>query len=332
MKKVFILLLIKVLATSLWSQERSITDLEEDFYNRFIITELSQDVVCKLTVPTDEDYIAVVKKDYVEIVKKANKRGMEESRYCQGFTYKKTYSCSVEVDNDPSMKKILKEGIDLYTVVIFDNEDGAWALASYVQINGRWKYFCTPSIARFFEGKDNPEKEDFLLSLKAAEKGNEVSQFAVGRHYLFGDGVEQNTEKAIYWFKKVIAQNGEMLNYGMLGLGDAYNENEDYQNAFLWYSKSADYNNAIAQCQLGNLYMSGEGVEQNYSIGKKWIEKSANQGWAQAEYYLGVIFENGFGVPVNEKEAIKWYIKAAEQDHSLAKEALKKFKKDRFFE
>jgi TPR repeat protein len=329
MKKVIILLFSTILVTNLWSQKRSIADLEKDFHNRFITTELSNDVRYKLTVPTDEDYIAVVKKDYVEIVKKANKRGMEESRYCQGDTYKETYSCFVEVDNDPSMKKVLKEGIDLYIVWIIDDEEGAWGLASYVLINGRWKYFCTPSIARFFEGKDNPEKEDFLSAFQAAEKGNEIAQFSVGRHYLHGDGVEQNTEKAIYWFKKVIAQNGEMLDYAMLALGDAYNENEDYQNAFLWYSKYADKNNEIAQYNLGDLYMLGKGVEQNYSIGKKWIEKSANQGFAMAEYGLGYIFEHGLGVPVNEKEAIKWYIKAAEQDYSSAKEALKKFKEKR---
>lgn len=325
MKKIIILLLSAVITTNLWSQKQSIADLEKDFHNRFIATEMSQEVFCKLTTPTNEDYSHVVKEKYIEIVKRANKRGMEETGYCQeGNTYKKTYSCSVEIDNDPSMKKVLKEGVNFYTVVIFDDEDGAWGLASYVLINGRWRYFCTPSIARFFEGKDEPERDDFLSALKAAEKGHEISQFAVGRHYLHGDGVTQNTEKAKYWFKKVIEQNGEMLDYAMLALGDAYKESKDYQNAFLWYSKSAVLNNMIAQCQLGSLYMSGQGVEQNYFDGKKWIEKSANQGWAQAEYYLGFIFENGLGLPVNKKEAIKWYIKAAEQNYLSAKEALKK--------
>ena len=75
----------------------------------------------------------------------------------------------------------------------------------------------------------------------------------------------------------------------------------------------AKIGNAAAQNNLGNMYATGEGVEQNYETAKGWYEKSAKQGYAAAQNNLGIMYANGEGVEQNYETAKGWYEKAAEQ-------------------
>ena len=149
MKQIIVFIITVCASISVWGQKQTIADLEKDFYNRFIASA-SNEVICKSTIPTDEDYLAVLKQDWIEVVKTANEQGITMSGYCN-TAYKKTYSCSIEIDESPIIKQIFRDGAQLYTVVIFDDEDGVWGLASYAIINGKWKYFCMPFITNLFE-------------------------------------------------------------------------------------------------------------------------------------------------------------------------------------
>jgi TPR repeat protein len=55
-----------------------------------------------------------------------------------------------------------------------------------------------------------------------------------------------------------------------------------------WYEKAALQRNAWAQAQLGQLYASGRGVPQDYTMARAWYEKAAAQGnaWAKAQLAL----------------------------------------------
>ncbi len=52
------------------------------------------------------------------------------------------------------------------------------------------------------------------------------------------------------------------------------------------------------------------------------MRKSAEQGNAQAQCNLGYMYESGDGVIKDKEEAIKWYKKSAEQGNKDAKKAL----------
>ena len=71
----------------------------------------------------------------------------------------------------------------------------------------------------------------------------------------------------------------------------------------------AKIGNAAAQNNLGNMYATGEGVEQNYETAKGWYEKSAKQGYAAAQNNLGIMYANGEGVEQNYETAKGWYEK-----------------------
>ena len=68
-----------------------------------------------------------------------------------------------------------------------------------------------------------------------------------------------------------------------------------------------------AQVNLGNLYMRGLGVAQDYGLAAVWYEKAARQGHVTAQEKLGIMFYWGLGRPPNHAEAAQLFLKAAEQ-------------------
>ena len=90
---------------------------------------------------------------------------------------------------------------------------------------------------------------------------------------------------------------------------DAY-KTKDYSKAMKWYLKAAGKGNAHAQCQIGNMYNSAQGVTADYSTALKWFLKSANQGNTEAQRHIGDLYLAGRGVTHNYSTALQWYNKA----------------------
>jgi hypothetical protein len=88
---------------------------------------------------------------------------------------------------------------------------------------------------------------------------------------------------------------------------------QDYKEAIKWFTKAAEQGVAGAQFNLGLMYAEGQGVPQDYKEANKWCTKAAEQGVAEAQFNLGLMYDKGQGVPQDYKEAAKWYTKAAEQ-------------------
>lgn len=82
--------------------------------------------------------------------------------------------------------------------------------------------------------------------------------------------------------------------------------------------QAAAAGNAIAQTNLGIMYVKGQGAPQDYAEAVKWFGKAANLGDADGQYNLGVMYERGLGVSRNYAEAVNLYRKAAEQGSSIA--------------
>ena len=101
--------------------------------------------------------------------------------------------------------------------------------------------------------------------------------------YKKGEGVEQDLEKAIYWFELAANQNV-------------------YDAAF----------------ELGYLYYYDRGKFFSYLKAKDWFLKAAKNGNAVAQYRLGIIFYSGYGTPVNNAKAIYWLKKSADQGNNPA--------------
>src|ERR1051325_5201029 len=69
--------------------------------------------------------------------------------------------------------------------------------------------------------------------------------------------------------------------------------------------------NAMAQYQLGRLYLSGTGVSSNSAEAATYLRLAAEQGLVDAEVLLGYLYENGTGVPRDYRRAVDYYASAA---------------------
>ncbi|MEE8351767.1 MAG: tetratricopeptide repeat protein [Rhodospirillales bacterium] len=82
-------------------------------------------------------------------------------------------------------------------------------------------------------------------------------------------------------------------------------------------------NNAEAQVFLGDSYMKGVGVYQNYSMAWNWYIPAAEKGHAGAQYKLGVMYREGKGAPVYPDKSMHWLQSAARQGYGPALSKLK---------
>jgi len=94
------------------------------------------------------------------------------------------------------------------------------------------------------------------------------------------------------------------------------------KNAEILYQESAAQGDAVAQYNLGIMYMNGHGVSQDYARAVEWFTKAADLGNAIAQYTLGMIYVKGYGVTKNDRLAAKLIRKAAKQGHKPAQEML----------
>ncbi len=82
--------------------------------------------------------------------------------------------------------------------------------------------------------------------------------------------------------------------------------------------------NAEAQLLLGDLFMEGRGIYQNYSMAGNWYKKAAQAGNAESQFKLAGLYQKGLGVPLYIGRSRELLISAAQQGHAQAIESLKK--------
>ena len=147
----------------------------------------------------------------------------------------------------------------------------------------------------------------------AAEQGNVQLQNTLGVMYATGQGVPQDYQEAMKWYRKA-AERGNVQAQNNLGVLYAKGQGvpQDYAEAANWYRKAAEQGNAYAQLNIGLMYANGQGVPQDYEEAVKWYRKAAEQGNADAQANLGNRYYTGQGAPQDYQEAMKWYRKAAE--------------------
>jgi hypothetical protein len=59
----------------------------------------------------------------------------------------------------------------------------------------------------------------------------------------------------------------------------------------------------LTQLNLGDMYLNGQGVAQDYAEAVKWVRKSADQGYSVAQARLGYMYLNGKGITQDNSHA-----------------------------
>lgn len=93
---------------------------------------------------------------------------------------------------------------------------------------------------------------------------------------------------------------------------------QDYKKAVEYYQKGAKLGNADCFDNIGMCYFWGHGVETDMQKSAFYTEKAAKAGIDRAMYDTGLNYERGYGVAQNIDKALYWLEKAAEVDYPTA--------------
>ncbi|HEY8160901.1 MAG TPA: tetratricopeptide repeat protein [Methylocystis sp.] len=144
----------------------------------------------------------------------------------------------------------------------------------------------------------------------AAEGGEPLAQWKLGRMYAEGDGVVRDDAKAYNYFSKIVEHFAEeepdprersmaanaFVAIGLYlrdGLSSAKIE-PDLDRAFELFRYAATYfRNADAQYYLACMYLDGVGVKKDMRRGVNWLELAARKGHPQAQALLGQMMFSG---------------------------------------
>ena len=97
------------------------------------------------------------------------------------------------------------------------------------------------------------------------------------------------------------------------------------KTAAVWFQKAAGQGMAPAQYALGQMYLNGEGVEQNVAKAVEWYTHAATQGLLEAQGDLGFLYATREDkVPQDFLIAYKWLSLAAQKGDRIAKKDLEK--------
>lgn len=152
------------------------------------------------------------------------------------------------------------------------------------------------------------------LYMSAAQKGNRDARAKISRLLTkdrFDVGKEITDD-----FKKLLESNNPQLcyDYGDLLIKIAWN-NEDREEAFKWFQKSADGGNTNAMYQISLMYRDGNGPKTDISKHLEWLKKAAEGGHTQSQLTLGNMYRDGIKVDSCKHEAFHWYKMAAENNN-----------------
>ena len=175
-----------------------------------------------------------------------------------------------------------------------------------------------------------PPAEVGTMALReAASLGDPNAQFVIATRYLNGEKVQQDYEKAAYWYGKAAAQGSAPAQYRLAtmyerGRGVA----KDLKAALGWYERSASAGNIKSMHNAAVIASNGSAGQPDYKRAFKWFSLAASHGLKDSQFNLAVLLERGLGTEANKADAWFWYSVAAQQNDDDAKARAQKLAKD----
>lgn len=154
---------------------------------------------------------------------------------------------------------------------------------------------------------------------RAAAQGLPEAQLHLGLLYHRGQGLPQNSAKALQQFEQAGAQGlaeAQFMAGSMYYQGDGMPR--DFERALRWFSQAAEQGHGQAQLYLGRIYSQGEGLAADLVAGRKWLLAAAKQRVSEAQYRLGMMYAKEGDVGADDVQAYVWLSLAAAGGNSAA--------------
>ena len=189
------------------------------------------------------------------------------------------------------------------------------AMMLYHRANALGYPLAANNIGTLYDDMGEPEKsvEWFEQGIRQDDKRATIN---LGRFYLLGIGVGQDTFKGIQMLEKY--DDDGLASYLLAQVYDGvigYDVPINYPKALEYYllaeKNKQDLPNKDLMTlynNLGTLYNAHEDIPTNYVEAQKYLTKAAEMGLPHAMYGLA----NLHGFKGDKKQAFKWYLKAAE--------------------
>ena len=145
----------------------------------------------------------------------------------------------------------------------------------------------------------------------AAENGHSEAQLYLANCYRFGHGVNEDLQKARYWYEKSAAQGNKSARDVLDSLNKQYPQKKTYTQQEL-----------EAMYWEGKKYYFGQDVPMNNAKAVELFTVAAENGHSEAQRLLGNCYIYGHGVSRDLQKARYWYQQAANQGNRYAREAL----------
>lgn len=162
---------------------------------------------------------------------------------------------------------------------------------------------------------------------EAAEAGQARTQYALGKIYRDGQGVEKDVQKAVELFTLAAMQGNSFAAFalGKMYLSDDSALSRNVAAALKWITNAAEHGNQFAQYYLGKLLLKGtDDISQDTNSALRWLLASVEQGNVHAEYALAMAYLKGESVPKDSLKAMELLKRASSREHQFAQYQLGK--------
>lgn len=157
-------------------------------------------------------------------------------------------------------------------------------------------------------GIEKDAEKAFWAWEQAANLGDPIGQYSVGRYYWQGIGRQRDLSKAKDFYEKAATQGDPNA---MDNLASCYMEEKNFSAAAYWLQKAFDKGAMYVCHNLGDLYYYGNGVEQSYEKAYHFFQVGSSSN-PRCKYRMAVMLFNGEGVSVDKSRALTLLKEAAE--------------------
>ena len=138
------------------------------------------------------------------------------------------------------------------------------------------------------QAKAEPAMSDevrFYLDL--ATKGSVEAEYNLGVCFEHGDGVEQDYERAVYWYKRAADRGYDKAQFNLgVCYTNGYGVDKDEEEAVRLYALAAEQGNMYAAFNAAVCYLQGIGVDCDFMKGLSYMRQAAEKGHAKAREFL----------------------------------------------
>lgn len=174
----------------------------------------------------------------------------------------------------------------------------------------------------------------------AADGGEALARWKLGRMYAAGDGVPLDDNKAYHYFQQIIQSYDEsnpnprergvvasafvaVGAYALNGRPQAGIQHDPHRAFEMFNYAATEFGDMHAQYNLGLMYLDGAGIGKDVRRGARWLRLAADKQHMESQAVLGRLYFNGIEGVQRQRALGLMYL-------TMAREAVSDQKRDRW--